>query len=226
MDGDIEPLVIDNGTWMIKAGNAGDKTARVYVRTMIGTTPADHDSAGIKLFGDKIYSNKECTLTFAMDRGAVCNWDYMESIWEYIFMNEIQDGIEGRHVLITEVPGNSPSNRQKMVEILIEKFGVSAVFITDPAGLALISSGRDTGVVLDVGGSVTHVTALYQGSNLIPNDQLDEAGKQTCCCRSDIGGNDITKYLSKLVEHKLVTAKSLDLDRSGTLFELEDLKHS
>jgi actin-related protein len=42
MDDGIEPLVIDNGTWMIKAGNAGDKTARVYVRTMIGTTPADH----------------------------------------------------------------------------------------------------------------------------------------------------------------------------------------
>jgi hypothetical protein len=35
-------------------------------------------SADVKLFGDKIYSNKECTLTFAMDRGAVCNWDYME----------------------------------------------------------------------------------------------------------------------------------------------------
>ena len=38
-----------------------------------------------------------------------------------------------------------------------------AVYITDPAGLALISSGRDTGVVLDVGGSVSHVTVLNKG---------------------------------------------------------------
>jgi hypothetical protein len=56
--------------------------------------------------------------------------------------------------------------------------------------------------------------SIISGSNLIPNDQLDKAGKQTCCCRSDIGGNDITKYLSKLIEHKLVTAKSLDLGKN------------
>ena len=31
-----EALVIDNGTWMCKAGWAGDKTARAYVPTVIG----------------------------------------------------------------------------------------------------------------------------------------------------------------------------------------------
>lgn len=33
---DIEPVVIDNGSWMCKAGFAGDKTARAYERTVIG----------------------------------------------------------------------------------------------------------------------------------------------------------------------------------------------
>lgn len=33
---DIEPIVIDNGSWMCKAGFAGDKTARAYERTVIG----------------------------------------------------------------------------------------------------------------------------------------------------------------------------------------------
>ena len=40
-DGDSEDdcvgrLVVDNGTWMCKAGWSGDKTARAYVPTIIG----------------------------------------------------------------------------------------------------------------------------------------------------------------------------------------------
>ena len=37
-DGDSENdrLVVDNGTWMCKAGWSGDKTARAYVPTIIG----------------------------------------------------------------------------------------------------------------------------------------------------------------------------------------------
>ena len=42
MDNDLDAVVIDNGTWMVKAGFAGDKTARAYVRTMIGTDNVSH----------------------------------------------------------------------------------------------------------------------------------------------------------------------------------------
>lgn len=31
-----QALVIDNGTWMCRAGWAGDDTARAYVRTVVG----------------------------------------------------------------------------------------------------------------------------------------------------------------------------------------------
>ncbi|XP_053391966.1 actin-like [Mercenaria mercenaria] len=221
IDDNLEVVVIDNGTWMIKAGYAGDKTARAYERTVIGTDVAEEgnsqhkDGVSMKLFGDRTWFNRKCKLTFPMHRGSVCGWDDMESIWEYIFTHELRDGIEGRPILITEVPGNSPENRQKMVEIMMEKFRVPALYIKDPAGLALISSGRISGIVLDVGGSVTHVTAIHQGSLLNCNG----AGGAAYPCRSDIGGNDVTEYLSKII------GKS-NFEPSGhAMVDIEGLKH-
>ena len=48
----------------------------------------------------------------------------------------------------------------------MEKFSIQALSVYDPATLALISSGRVSGITLDVGHSVSHTSVVVDGEYL------------------------------------------------------------
>ena len=173
-----EALVIDNGTWMCRAGWAGDDSARAYCRPIIG----EYD--GRKCF-DYEAITKPSTNHCPMDRGVITDWDDMEEFWSFIFDKELRLAKQCHlPMLITEVPHNPKGNRETMGQILMEKFDVTSLCFYDPAALALFASGRTTGIVLDVGHGVTHTSALFDGY------QIKEATR-----RIDLGGYDVNKQL-------------------------------
>ncbi len=53
--------------------------------------------------------------------------------------------------MLTEAPLNPKANREKMQQIMFEKFEVPALYVSIQAVLALYSSGRTTVIVLDSG---------------------------------------------------------------------------
>jgi len=87
-------------------------------------------------------------------------------------------------VLITEAPLNPRRNREQMAEVFFEGFRSPAMFVAPPSVLSLYASGRTTGVVLDVGDTVTHAVPVYEGFAL-PHSVV----------RSDVAGRDVTRNL-------------------------------
>ena len=83
---------------------------------------------------------------------------------------------------------NPMSNREKMIEVMFEKYGFDSVYIAIQAVLTLYSQGLLTGVVLDAGDGVSHICPVYEGFAL---PHLTR--------RLDIAGRDITRYLIKLL---------------------------
>jgi actin-related protein len=81
---------------------------------------------------------------------------------------------------------------------MFEKFNVPQFYLAIQvplfikAVLALFSSGRTTGVVIDSGDSVTHTVPIFEGYALPHAIQ-----------KLEIGGRDITEYLSKIVNDVL-----------------------
>ena len=73
---------------------------------------------------------------------------------------------EEQAVMLTEAPHNPRSNREKMAEVMFEKFNVPALYVNIQAILSLYSTGRTTGIVMDSGDGVSHVVPVYEGQSV------------------------------------------------------------
>ena len=75
-----------------------------------------------------------------------------------------------------------------MVEIMFEKFGVPAFYLSIQAVLSIYSSGKTTGLVVDSGDGVTHIVPIYEGYSLPHAIE-----------RNDLAGRDLTDFMTKLI---------------------------
>jgi len=91
-------------------------------------------------------------------------------------------------ILLTESPLNSEANRGKMTQIMFETFNVPAMYAAIPQLLSLYSTGRTTGLVLDIGDEVTTVVPIFEGYAL-----------RHAVTRLEFGGHHLTDFLGKLL---------------------------
>jgi len=68
-------------------------------------------------------------LSYPIDHGVITNWEDMEKIWHHSFYNEIHVNPDEHPVLLTEAPNNPKQNREKMMEIMFEKFNVPSFYL-------------------------------------------------------------------------------------------------
>lgn len=189
-----QPIVIDNGSGVIKAGFAGDQIPKYHFPNFVGRPKHVRVMAGA-LEGDIFIGPKAeehrglLNIKYPMEHGVVKDWNDMERIWQYIYSkDQLQTFSEEHPVLLTEAPLNPRRNREKSAEIFFETFNVPALFISMQAVLSLYASGRTTGVVLDSGGGVSHSVPIYEGFAM-PHSIM----------RTDIAGRDVTAYLRLLL---------------------------
>ncbi|KAK9074973.1 hypothetical protein SSX86_003292 [Deinandra increscens subsp. villosa] len=193
---DIEPLVLDNGSAVMKAGFAGDDAPKVVIPSIVGEPRHTGVMVGMgrkdPYVGDEAQSKRGMlNLTYPMEHGIVKNWDDMEKIWNHTFYNELRVAPEETPMLLTEASLNPKSNREKMTEIMFETFGVPAVYVEIAALLSFYANGCTTGIVLDSGGGVSQVVPVYDGYGL-----------RQSILRLDLAGANITDFLMKILSER------------------------
>ena len=126
---------------------------------------------------------------YPIENGIVREWDDMQLLWDQGFSKDYLN-VDPKHakILLTEPPMNPAKNRERMLEVMFEKYGFQEVYVGTQAALALYSEGLVTGVMIDAGDGVTHICPVYEGFAL---PHLTK--------RLDIAGRDITRYLIKLL---------------------------
>jgi actin-like protein 6A len=79
---------------------------------------------------------------------------------------------------------NTLAAREKLAELMFEKFGCPALFLSKSAVLSAFAAGRGTALVLEMGGGVTSATAVHDGYALSKPLR-----------RSSLGGDMLTQML-------------------------------
>lgn len=189
-------VVCDNGTGFVKVGYAGSNFPSHIFPSLVGR-PIIRSTAKIGnievkdvMLGDEASELRSMLeVNYPMENGIVRNWDDMLLLYDYTFgKDKLNIDTKDSKILLTEPPMNPLRNREKMVEVMFEKYNFYGVYIAIQAVLTLYAQGLLTGVVVDSGDGVTHICPVIEGFAL---PHLTR--------RLDIAGRDITKYLIKLL---------------------------
>ena len=76
-----------------------------------------------------------------MENGIVKIWDDMEHLWDFTFYEKLKIDTTGRKILLTEPPMNPKRNREKMTEVMFERYNFGGVYVSIQAVLALYAQG-------------------------------------------------------------------------------------
>ena len=199
MDEEVTAVVIDNGSGMTKAGFAGDDAPRSVFPTLVGRPKMPGIMVGLEqkevYVGEDAQAKRGVLKTeYPIEKGFIKSWDDMEKIWNHTIYTELRVSPEEHPCLLTESPQNPKKNKETMTQIMFEVFNVPCLYIQQQAVLALYSSGRTTGIVLDSGEGISNTVPIYEGY-AIPH----------AVQRIPIAGNDITEYLRSLLKERGVS---------------------
>ncbi|XP_047963480.1 actin-75-like [Salvia hispanica] len=164
---DIQPLVCDNGTGMVKAGFAGDDAPRAVFPSIVGRPRHTGVMVGMgqkdAYVGDEAQSKRGIlTLKYPIEHGIVNNWDDMEKIWHHTFYNELRVAPEEHPILLTEAPLNPKANREKMTQIMFETFNAPAMYVAIQAVLSLYTTSAEREIVRDMKEKLSYIALDYE----------------------------------------------------------------
>ena len=194
--------VIDNGTSYTKAGFSGEEAPRSAFPTLVGKPKPQvllNSEKKERLLGQEALEKLGIsTITHPIESGVITNWEDMEKIWHHTFYNELRIAPEEHNVLLTDPPLNKEETREKITEVMFEMFNVPGLYISMQSVLAIYSTGRTSGIVVDSGESNTHFVPIHEGYPF-PHAII----------KMQLGGSDLTQFLIKLLIEKRYTIDTL-----------------
>lgn len=160
--------MVDIGSHTVRAGYAGEDCPKAVFPTHLGSqTIEDMEIEGEESqqtkklhFGTSalLTARKDTEVVTPVADGMIEDWDLFESMLDYTYKRGLHSESNLHPVLFSEPAWNVRNKREKLTELMFEKYNVPAFFLCKSPVLSAFANGRSTGVVLDSG--ATHTTAV------------------------------------------------------------------
>ena len=119
---------------------------------------------------------------YPIENGIITKWEEMEKLWGATFQKVLTIKPSEYSILLSYNPENPKENIEKITQIMFEAFDVKNLYLGNQSLLSLFSSGKTTGISINFGENITHITPIFEGKILSENKMA-------------LGGNDLTKYM-------------------------------
>ncbi|KAG5301882.1 chromatin remodeling complex subunit [Histoplasma ohiense] len=194
-------IVIDNGSYLVKAGWSFDKSPRFIIPPVMAKYRDRKFNRTCHFVGYDAYvdATTRGQVRNAFDPGSsvIGNWDVMEGVLDYIFLKLGVDGANGgvdRPIVLTEPIANLGYTRRMMNEILFECYSAPAVaYGIDSLFSYRYNRGTD-GLVISSSHASTHVIPVLNSKALLSNSS-----------RLNWGGQQAADFMMKLLKLKYPT---------------------
>ncbi|KAG8310081.1 actin-like protein 6B [Homalodisca vitripennis] len=207
---EIGAIVFDVGHHSLRVGYAQEDSPKAEIPAVVGVSEDGNSTAAIaesmevdKKLDSNITSNskyyvdttvlsvprKGMEIVSYMKDGVIDDWDLFEKVLDYTYAKCIQSESEYHPVLMSESPWNPRNKREKLTEIMFEKYNVPAFFLVKNAVLAAFANGRATGLVVDSG--ATHTSAVPVQDGFVLTQAI---------VKSPLGGDYITMQCKQFLQ--------------------------
>ncbi len=209
---EVGALVFDPGHFSMRVGYAGEDCPKSEIPSVVGVSnAADKKSDGAMdvdlkpgeavAAGKKKYHIDTVAVNFAkagmevsnyMRDGMIDNWDVFEKVLDYAYVKVIKSESDNHPVLFSEAAWNTKAKREKLAEIMFEKYKVPAFFLSKNAVLAAFANGRSTGLVVDSGATHTSAIPVHDGYVL-----------QQAIVKTPLGGDFMSVQCKQFLDEQL-----------------------
>lgn len=171
---EVNAVVLDLGTYHVKAGYAGEDTPKYVFPSSVGAVGGggpdgmEVDGAAGKrtlYVGTHALSHRRdgMEIVSPFQDGIISDWEAAEGLLEHALKQQMRLDTSSHPVMLAEPSFNSKEAREKAVELLFEKYNAPAVFMAKNAVLSSFASGRQTSLVVDAGHERTVLAAVHDG---------------------------------------------------------------
>jgi len=171
---EVGAVVFDIGTSSTRVGFAGEDIPKSDICSTIGiikeNEAMDIDNETTKPANRRYHfdpqhylplANKEM-VNFVRD-GMIHDWDLLEKLLNHCYKDHIRDAADQHPVLMSEAPWNTKEKREKLTELMFEKYNIPAFFLCKNAVLSCFAHGRSTSLIVDSGATHTSAVPVHDG---------------------------------------------------------------
>ncbi|KAA8494485.1 Actin-related protein 4 [Porphyridium purpureum] len=177
----VPAVVLDLGTHTSKCGFAGeDLPSRVFASAMGVREPRATTEQGAAaspqrahthkveyVVGDemltKMHAGLEMASAFGND-GVVSHWHAFENLLDYCFTAGLRIDAQDYALMFAEPVYNSRAAREKLCQLVLEKYNAPAIFTCKAPVLSAFANGKTAALVLDLGASGTTAVPVFDGA--------------------------------------------------------------
>eukprot|EP01084_Bolivina_argentea_P113681 202585_1 len=166
---DYQNVVIDPGSYCIKAGFSGDDSPRAIFASCTGR-PVHKGVCHYSMAPPDTYIGDEAIakqgilkLNWPIHERSIRHFFDFQKILDHTFYNELRIEPEEHKIFIAETPNTSQTQREKICEIIFENYETNYYYYSNQQVLALYANEQTNGIVLDIGYNSTFCVPIYEG---------------------------------------------------------------